>query len=82
MTPQPNMGNRPEFVGSANDYEWLARWYGYQANVIPIWKGIGTVLIVLSKYGMPLTREEVQQFREDLKEWEIVGATYTVVSVG
>lgn len=79
---RPSLGDRPQFAGTVADYEWLARWFGYQANVTPVWKGPGTTLIVLSNAGMPLCQNAVNAFREVLKDFTPVNVIITAVSVG
>lgn len=82
MNPAPSRSDRIHFCGSVGDYEWLARWYGFDVHVEPVWRGPGTVLLVLSNAGMPLTGEQMAEFRRVLDDWTVVGAIFTVVSVG
>jgi hypothetical protein len=86
VTPRPHPYQRGyPFAYTVADYEWLARWYGYDVNCLggDDWKGPGTGLLVLSKHGEPLTREEMREFREVLEDgFTPVGFVVTATSVG
>lgn len=72
-----------QFSGTEDDWHRLARTFALKVRVIPMWKGLGTALLVWSTLDdMPIEGEPMRTLNEMVESFEPCGADYTSVSVG